>query len=183
MPNPQGTDRLKEVPALVLRALFAGIGQLLLAAEKAANRVVEQLTAAQHPATPARPSPPPADVRPAEETPGQPDNVRLLREAPAPDTDKDSAERLPTATPGDATPQPSTGETARGARAPAQPAASPPPLPNYDELSVASLRARLRFLDAGAVGSLLDYEKSHAARQEVITMFERRLAKLNEAAG
>ena len=52
------------------------------------------------------------------------------------------------------------------------------PLPNYDELSVASLRARLRNLDAAQVKQLAEYERAHAARADVITMFERRIAKL-----
>lgn len=54
------------------------------------------------------------------------------------------------------------------------------PVPNYDQLSVASLRARLRVLDAGQVQTLLDYEKAHESRPAVITMFERRLTKLGE---
>ncbi len=54
------------------------------------------------------------------------------------------------------------------------------PVPNYAELSVASLRARLRMLDATQVRMLLDYEQAHAARPTVITMFERRIAKLAE---
>ena len=55
---------------------------------------------------------------------------------------------------------------------------SGPPLPNYDELSVASLRARLRNLDAAQVRQLAGYERAHAARADVIGMFERRIAKL-----
>jgi hypothetical protein len=51
-------------------------------------------------------------------------------------------------------------------------------VPNYDELSIASLRARLRALDAAQVRDLLDYERAHASRANVITMFERRIAKL-----
>jgi hypothetical protein len=54
------------------------------------------------------------------------------------------------------------------------------PVPNYDQLSVASLRARLRVLDAGQVQALLDYENVHESRPAVITMFERRLTKLGE---
>ncbi|MDQ2812794.1 MAG: hypothetical protein M3Z75_13215 [Actinomycetota bacterium] len=53
-----------------------------------------------------------------------------------------------------------------------------PPLPNYDELSVASLRARLRSLDVTQVRQLADYEKAHSARADVVSMFERRIAKL-----
>jgi hypothetical protein len=54
------------------------------------------------------------------------------------------------------------------------------PVPSYDQLSVPSLRARLRVLDAGQVQTLLDYEKAHESRPAVITMFERRLTKLGE---
>ena len=59
---------------------------------------------------------------------------------------------------------------------------SGPPLPNFDELTVPSLRARLRNLDIGQVRQMLDYEQTHAARPEVITMFERRIAKLEAEA-
>ena len=45
---------------------------------------------------------------------------------------------------------------------------------------MASLRARLRVLDAGQVQTLLDYEKVHEGRPDMITMFERRLTKLGE---
>jgi hypothetical protein len=63
---------------------------------------------------------------------------------------------------------------------PAEPALAwaPLPVPNYDDLSVASLRARLRNLDSVQVQVLLAYERAHAARPAVLTMFERRIAKL-----
>jgi hypothetical protein len=66
----------------------------------------------------------------------------------------------------------SAGETAAG------PAHFAPPLPNYDELSIASLRARLRNLDVTQVRGLVEYEKGHAGRTDVIVMLERRIAKL-----
>ncbi|HEY1324531.1 MAG TPA: hypothetical protein VGF32_30005 [Streptosporangiaceae bacterium] len=68
--------------------------------------------------------------------------------------------------------------------APAKPAAATPaaPIPGYDDLSVASLRARLRGLDAAGVQALLDYEKANARRDDVITMFERRLSKIENGA-
>jgi hypothetical protein len=56
------------------------------------------------------------------------------------------------------------------------------PLPNYDELSVASLRARLRNLDVAQVRQLAEYERTHAARADVLTMFERRITKLEAEA-
>jgi hypothetical protein len=63
---------------------------------------------------------------------------------------------------------------------PGEPASAAPPIPNYDQLTVPSLRARLRGLDADGVQALLDYEKAHEDRPAVITMFERRLIKLSE---
>jgi hypothetical protein len=65
---------------------------------------------------------------------------------------------------------------------PAAAAAAAAPLPNYDELSVASLRARLRNLDVAQVRQLAEYERAHAARADVLTMFERRIAKLEAEA-
>ena len=70
------------------------------------------------------------------------------------------------------------------ARAPAPPAeakltdASVLPVPNYDELSLPSLRARLRYLEADQLRVLVRYERSHAGRADVVAMFERRLAKV-----
>jgi hypothetical protein len=62
--------------------------------------------------------------------------------------------------------------------APMAPTAPGAPLPNYDELSIASLRARLRNLDVTQLRQLIEYESAHAGRADVITMFERRIAKL-----
>ena len=59
---------------------------------------------------------------------------------------------------------------------PAAPAEAP--LPNYDQLTIASLRARLRGLSLEQVRALITYEQAHENRPEVITMFERRVAKL-----
>jgi hypothetical protein len=69
-----------------------------------------------------------------------------------------------------------------GTPAPQAAAAQAPPIPGYDDLSIPSLRARLRVLDAGAVQALLSYERAHAHRDDVITMFERRLSRMEEAA-
>jgi len=61
----------------------------------------------------------------------------------------------------------------------AEPATEAPPLPGYDDLSPASLRARLRVLDAATIQAMLAYENAHARREPVITMLERRLAKIS----
>ncbi|GAB3986477.1 hypothetical protein GCM10029978_102110 [Actinoallomurus acanthiterrae] len=51
-------------------------------------------------------------------------------------------------------------------------------IPDYDGASIASVRARLRNLNARQVNELRDYERSHAARAEFLRMYENRIAKL-----
>ncbi len=58
-------------------------------------------------------------------------------------------------------------------------AAEPPAvLPNYDELSLAQLRARLRTLTVEDLEELLAHERTHAARPEFTGMLTRRIANL-----
>ena len=57
-------------------------------------------------------------------------------------------------------------------------AESPAVLPNYDELSLAQLRARLRTLTAEDLEELLAHERTHAARPEFTGMLTRRIANL-----
>ena len=294
MPLPQINERIKEVPAQALRAVFAGIGQVLLVADKIRSRAAEQVSGAtaltapprEAPATKPAPEPaagpapepaagptpaPAAGPAPAPEPavgPGsarwrsldETGNVRLISEsdeaaAPAPSAPQapdvaapaakappaDEAPAAPLAgetlageTPAGETPAGETpaGETPAGetpadvalaeealadvaplevAPTPAgdfpvtglaeatdvPPTAAaanvpvPPPAPaaaesgglplsNYDALSIASLRARLRVLSAAQVTTLLEYETVTQGRPAVITMFERRLAKLGQ---
>jgi hypothetical protein len=97
-------------------------------------------------------------------------NVRLLpsKEAGAGGAPPAAGE---TVTPGEAATAPVTAEAAA-------PRAAGAPLPKYDELSIASLRARLRNLDVAQVRALAEYEKAHASRADVLAMYERRIAKL-----
>ena len=60
---------------------------------------------------------------------------------------------------------------------------APLPIANYDDVSLASLRARLRNLDAAQLQALLSYERAHAARPAVLSMFERRISKLETGLG
>lgn len=219
MPIPQVTDRIKEAPALALRALFAGVGQLLLAADKVRTRAVDQLAQAQRsrPGTAAGPVPAPAASLPTA-TPGEAGQASDASLAATGTAGADATEAVPqpggapgeggtagrggkpaaakrpatkpraTATPADGK-RPGSKPRAPGKPAPtalparkppaaAEPAGDVPPLPNYDDLSVASLRARMRVLDATALRALIAYEKAHSGREAVIAMFERRLAKL-----
>jgi hypothetical protein len=195
MPIPQVTDRIKEAPAVALRAVFAGIGQLLMAVDKIRAQMQEQATSSA-----------PSQQRPSagQPRPGQADGtgtVAVLRERatsatkppagpagtkPGTATKPAAATKRGTATkpaaaakpPAKAAARTKPGTAAKAKPAPPAAAAQPAPIPGYDDLSVASLRARLRGLDAAGVQGLLDYEKANAHRDDVITMFERRLSKI-----
>ena len=69
MPLPQVNDRIKEVPAQALRAVFAGIGQVLLVADKIRNRAVEQVSGVTTVTAPPREAP---ATKPATEPAGLP---------------------------------------------------------------------------------------------------------------
>ena len=49
-------------------------------------------------------------------------------------------------------------------------------------MTFAALRARMRALDAGQLRVLVTYERAHQDRSNVVTMFERRIAKLEGTA-
>jgi hypothetical protein len=130
--------------------------------------VIPEVKAAAKPRTAAKPraAAKPAAAKPAPAAPAAEDatapggHVRLIQ-----------ADETPAA-PADAAPSPAVAaDAAAGAEL---------PLANYDELTIPSLRARLRNLSADQLGQLIAYEKSHADRADVITMFERRVAKLAE---
>ncbi|GAA1839156.1 hypothetical protein [Actinomadura bangladeshensis] len=53
------------------------------------------------------------------------------------------------------------------------------PVPDYDTATLPQLRARLRGLSVEQVKLLREYERKHAGREDVIRMYERRIAKLN----
>jgi hypothetical protein len=148
---PQVSDRVKEAPAQALRGVFAGIGQLLLFTDKLRNKA------------------PAGQRRPAA---GAPQPASAGAPPPAPATGPPLAGAAPPAPAATHPDQPGPA---------AEPAADPgPPLPNYDELSVASLRARLRNLDVAQLRQLISYEQAHANRAAVIAMYRRRLAKLED---
>lgn len=204
---PQVSERIKEAPAQALRGVFAGIGQLLLITDKlrnkpAAGQQVPQARAPQpsetvSPAAPVLADPPApaaaaaAAPAPAEAAPAAapaPTAAPVPAAAPAPaaapvpaadrDFDKSGNVRLLTsaeATAGDTAP---TIRSTTAEAAPATKTAPAMPLPNYDELSIASLRARLRNMDVAQLRQLAEYESAHAGRADVIAMFERRIAKL-----
>jgi hypothetical protein len=119
--------------------------------------------------------------RPSGRAPGTFDktgNVRVLGDEAA----SPAASAAPAAAAAAPEPAPCAGAGRGRACGAAEPVAAAAPLPNYDELSVASLRARLRNLDVAQVRQLAEYERAHAARADVLSMFERRIAKLEAEA-
>ena len=81
---------------------------------------------------------------------------------------------------------------AAGPQLAAEPAAEPdaserapagdPPVPGWDELTLGSIRARLRRLSEDDLVALHDYEERHAARADVLSMLQNRLTKVRSAA-
>jgi hypothetical protein len=184
---PQVSERIKEAPAQALRGVFAGIGQILLITDKLRNKAPagQQVPRARAPEPPeTRPAPAPPPVQPAPPVPSAPPTPMAPSASSAPPIS--SASLAPSAWPAPA------AETVPEARDPDKTgnvrlltsaeagagAAVDAPLPNYDELTIASLRARLRNLDVTQLRQLVEYEKAHAARADVMAMFERRIDKL-----
>jgi hypothetical protein len=170
---PQVPEQVRRAPILALRAVFAGIGRILLSADRAGTGSTKagstetssagpEPAAAQPAATAALDQPRQAAER--RRSLDQTGNVRLLP----------SAEKV---RPADAPPAAPSAAVAPGM---GDHAGSTPALPlaNYDALSLASIRARLRGLDASQLKVLLDYEAANAERPEVLGMFERRIEKL-----
>jgi hypothetical protein len=147
---PQVNERVKEAPASALRAMFAGIGSLLSVTDKIRPKPAAETAPETKAAAPQTTETP--------ETPAAPADAAAPEVTVIPED---------TAVPED---------TAAPEAAPVTAAALP--LANYDELSIASLRARLRNLSADQLTVLISYEKSHADRADVISMFERRITKL-----
>lgn len=52
------------------------------------------------------------------------------------------------------------------------------PLPDYDHMTLGSLRGRMRSLDVPQLVQIRDYEKAHADRLPIVTMLDNRIAKL-----
>jgi hypothetical protein len=181
--------QMKERPASVLRAMFAGFGSLMSVMDKMRSK-----PAAEAPADAAATAPqtPEAPAATATETTSEPDTVvaESTVETDAktePDTAAAVAEPTTAAAPAEPTPaaepvaaEPTTeSATTTEAEAAVEPGpVAALPLANYDELTVASLRARLRNLSNDDINQLVTYEQAHQDRPEVIKMFKNRLIKM-----
>jgi len=148
---------VKEAPTRGLRAVFAGFSRALGGRRKDAP-------------TPAAPAKAPAA--------GDSGHVKVVdtEETVTPET---TAAPETSAAPEAVTPEaPAAETTVAETAAPAADASDELPLANYDTLTVASLRARLRTLSVPQLRILVDYENAHQGREEVTGMFERRIAKI-----
>jgi hypothetical protein len=194
-------DQIKRAPAGALRAVFSGIGRILLAADRTGPAPVRpqpgtgtsrtlppELPAPQQRLEPSRPT---AESR--WRSLDRTGNVRVLT------ADEMSSDSLPEPSAGAAA-APSAG-TSPAANSPAAtkdssgtgsaetggpiatdaaPATASPALPlaDYDNLSLASIRARLRMLTTDQLKVLANYERQNAERPDVLGMLERRIEKV-----
>jgi hypothetical protein len=165
--------QMKEGPASMLRAMFAGFGSLM--------SVVDKLRAKPAAEAPADAEAPAAATTPAPEDTAAPEPEATA--APATVVAEATVEPEPeTAVAPEATAESETS-AAPEAAADAENSAAPEtssalPLANYDDLSIASLRARLRNLSNDDLTQLMSYERAHQDRPEVIKMFQNRLIKM-----
>jgi hypothetical protein len=164
--------QMKEGPASsMLRAMFAGFGSLMSVMDKVRNKPAAEAPAGtKAPAAATTPAPEetaaPKDTAAPEtvaaETIAEPETVAAPEAAAAEQT-------------AEAAPEPAVVVTET---TPAPEAAGALPLANFDELTVASLRARLRNLSNDDLNQLMTYERAHQNRPEVIKMFQNRLIKM-----
>lgn len=184
MSVPQTKDR----PASALRAVFAGIGSLLSVKDKLSGKdKVRSKPAAEAPADAVAPEPQAAAPEQTAET--ETVAVETIAEPepePAAATAAPEKTAEPEAVVAETTAATKASAAAPAAKASAAPAAVPEaagelPLANYDELTVASLRARLRNLSNDDLVQLKEYEAAHQNRPEVIKMFQNRLIKMTSS--
>jgi hypothetical protein len=199
---PEAAGQVRNAPVKALRGFFAGIGQLLLAADRFRAEEAERERAGddeQHDPLTTQDRQPAGEQRRFRSLDST-GNVRVLTqsEAAGPSPDADARPDADASAPADVLPHsdvpPSDGSpvafqpAAAASSAPAaatapgtRPAPAGLPVPGYDGLSLPSLRSRLRVLDAAQLRVLVEYEKSNAKRADVVTMFERRIARLEAA--
>jgi hypothetical protein len=177
---PQVNERVKEAPASALRAMFAGIGSLLFVRDKIKSKPAPEATSPEATASEAAAPEATSPEATSPEATADPETTAVVETPAEPETSAapETAAAPATTAVAETTAASEVAAPVTAAAAPASEAAAALPLPNYDELSVASLRARLRNLSADQLTVLISYEKSHADRAEVITMFERRITKL-----
>jgi hypothetical protein len=176
--------QMKEGPASsMLRAMFAGFGSLMSVMDRVRNKPAAQAPAdTKAPAAATTPAPEetaaPKDTAAPEtvaaETVAEPETVAAPETVAEPETVAAAPE--PAVAPEPVAPPEPVAVVSETTAVPE--AAGALPLANYDELTVASLRARLRSLSNDDLNQLMTYERAHQNRPEVIKMFQNRLIKM-----
>jgi hypothetical protein len=183
--------QMKERPASMLRAMFAGFGSLMSVMDKVRSKPAAEAPDAEasapeatapdtaaEPAAAVQTETVVAETATEPATAAEPETVvteTVVAETVVVEATVVEATAEPEAPAAEAT----VPETAAVPEAAAVPQASGAlPLANYEELSVASLRARLRNLSNDDLTQLMTYEKEHQNRPEVIKMFQNRLLKM-----
>jgi hypothetical protein len=184
--SPAAAPRTEPTEPVPDRAAATAPADRDVVAEPAPAETPRTTGTSRAPKTPKTPAAPKTTATPAAATEirdfDKTGNVRLIT------ADEARADDAPAAAEGPGTPAvtepepavaPAVAQASASAGEPATvPADAGPPLPNYDQLSIASLRARLRNLDVAQVRGMVEYEKGHAGRADLLTMLERRIAKL-----
>jgi hypothetical protein len=168
----------KERPASMLRAMFAGFGSLMSKKDKTRSKPAAEAPAATTTAAPEDTAAPEETVTPAdtaaEAVPAETVAAETVAEPEPPTAPEAVTEPETPAAPetvaAETTPEPETSAVPEESSA--------LPLANYDDLSVASLRARLRNLTNDDLTQLMTYEMAHQNRPEVVKMFQNRLIKM-----
>src|SRR5215470_1864608 len=139
--------QMKERPASMLRAMFAGFGSLMSVMDKVRSKPAAEAPAATATPAPEETATPEATAAPADNAAPEPvaETAAEPETSVAPETVAAEAPAQPETS---TAPEPSAApETSAASETAADSAASSTlPLANYDELTVASLRARLRNL-------------------------------------
>ena len=164
----------KERPASMLRAVFASFGSLLSGRDKRRTKPAAQTPADAETAAPAAAAP--ATAAPESTQTTVPDAA--VPESVVPEAVGAEVVVAEIFEPEVVVSETGEAEVAVSETVVVAAVVTGLPLANYDEASVASLRARLRNLSVAQLEQLVEYEKSHANRADVITMFERRIAKV-----
>ena len=174
MSVPQVEDR----PASGLRAVFAVLGSLL--SGKKPKDKLRPTPEAGAPATAAPTAPAPETTAAAPEA-AEPETAA----AAEPETAVEAVAKTEATEPeaevaAEAEPEAAEAEAEVAAEAEAGLTVELP-LANYDELTIASMRARLRNLSNDDLVQLKEYEAANQNRPEVIKMFTNRLIKMTSS--
>lgn len=154
------------------------------AAEPAAAEPVEEKPVATEPAEAAAPVEPAVEkpaaeaAEPVAEKPAEEAGPAVPATADLPDGGESVAEELAVA---EAKTEVADSEVLEKVRRENAPAVEDLAVPTYDELTLPSVRARLRKLTVEQVRDLRAYEVAHQGRAEFIKMYDNRIAKLEDA--